>query len=399
MPFYLKSGVFTMPEFLEARYSSGVRVYLAAISIVGYVLTKISVTIAAGGIVFEALIGIDFWTGAVIVVLATGVYTVVGGMRAVLVSDMFQTFVMIGGSVVVTVVGLQAVGGWSELRGATPPEFLSLWRATSDPDFPWTGILFGAPILAVWYWCTDQYIVQRTLAAKSIAEARRATFFAAALKLTPLFIFVVPGVIAYVLAQRGELALENPDGALATLIGSLLPAGLRGLVVAGLLAALMSSLSSVFNSCATLVTMDVISSQIYVYLQSVQAYISPPIAAVFLIGVLWRRANARGALAALLTGLVLGTARLVLELGETQLPGWSGQLVAMNFLHFAILLFLLCATVLVVVSLATRPPDAARVAPLTIGGGRAFDSPTQATDIALSAALAGLVVAAWSYFS
>ena len=257
VPFYLRSGVFTMPEFLEARYSSGVRFYLAAISIVGYVLTKISVTIAAGGIVFEALMGIDFWTGAVIVVLATGVYTVIGGMRAVLVSDMFQMFVMIGGAIVVTVVGLEAVGGWGELRAAAPPEFMSLWRATSDPDFPWTGILFGAPILAVWYWCTDQYIVQRTLAAKSIGEARRATFFAAALKLTPLFIFVVPGVIAYVLAQRGELTLADPDSALPTLIGSLLPAGLRGLVVAGLLAALMSSLSSVFNSCATLVTMDV----------------------------------------------------------------------------------------------------------------------------------------------
>ena len=195
----------------------------------------------------------------------------------------------------------------------------------------------------------------------------------------------------------------------------------------------MSSLSSVLNSCATLVTMDVwkriaphhserrlvlvgqaatvlmvlfglawiplmdvISSQIYVYLQSVQAYISPPIAAVFLIGVLWPLANA---LAALLTGLVLGTAGLVLELGETGLPGFGGQLVAMNFLHFAILLFLLCATVLVVVSLATRPPDAARVAPLTLRDGRPFDAPTRAADLALSAALAGLVVAAWLYFS
>jgi len=246
-----------MPEFLERRYSSGVRFYLAAISIVGYVLTKISVTIAAGAIVFEALMGIDFWTGAVIVVLATGVYTVFGGMRAVLISDAFQTFVMVGGSIAVTIMGLQAVGGWNELRAAAPPEFLSLWRATADPEFPWTGILFGAPILAVWYWCTDQYIVQRTLAAKSTGEARRATFFAAGLKLLPLFIFVVPGVIAYVLAQRGELRLDDPDSALATLIGQLLPAGVRGLVVAGLLAALMSSLSSVFNSAATLVTMDV----------------------------------------------------------------------------------------------------------------------------------------------
>jgi SSS family solute:Na+ symporter len=440
VPFYLRSGVFTMPEFLEARYSSGVRFYLAAISIVGYVLTKISVTITAGGIVFEALMGIDFWTGAVIVVIATGVYTVIGGMRAVLVSDMFQMFVMIGGAIVVTVVGLQAVGGWSELRAAAPPEFFDLWRATSDPEFPWTGILFGAPILAIWYWCTDQYIVQRTLAAKSIGEARRATLFAAFLKQLPLFMFVVPGVIAYVLAQRGQLALATPDSALPTLIGSLLPAGLRGIVVAGLLAALMSSLSSVFNSCATLVTMDVykrlvphhserrlvvvgqaatvlmvllglawiplmgsISGQLYVYLQSVQAYISPPIAAVFLIGLLWPRANARGALAALLTGLVLGLGRLVLELNRASLSGMAEWLATMNFLHFAILLFVVCTGVLVIVSLATRPPDAARIARLTVrGGGAAVPvaaDPTRAADIALSLGLVVLVAAAWLYFS
>jgi SSS family solute:Na+ symporter len=438
VPFYLRSGVFTMPEFLEQRYSSGVRFYLAAISIVGYVLTKISVTIAAGAIVFEALMGIDFWTGAVIVVVATGVYTVIGGMRAVLVSDMFQMFVMIGGSIVVTVVGLNAVGGWSELRAAAPPEFFSLWRATSDPDYPWTGILFGAPILAIWYWCTDQYIVQRTLAAKSIGEARRATLFAALLKQLPLLIFVVPGVIAYVLAQRGQLVLTDADSALPTLIGSLLPAGLRGIVVAGLLAALMSSLSSVFNSCATLVTMDVykrlaphhseqrlvvvgqlatvvmvlfglawiplmdvISGQLYVYLQSVQAYISPPIAAVFLIGVLWPRANARGALAALFAGLVLGLGRLVVEVGGVALPVALEWFATMNFLHFAIVLFVVCAAVLVLVSVWTRPPDAARVAPLTVqqGRGSAAPDPSRTADVALSVALVALVVAAWLYFS
>jgi solute:Na+ symporter, SSS family len=438
VPYYLRSGVFTMPEFLERRYSSGVRFYLAAISIVGYVLTKISVTIAAGGIVFEALMGIDFWTGAVIVVLATGVYTVIGGMRAVLVSDMFQMFVMVGGAIIVTIIGLDAVGGWGELRAAVPPEFFSLWRPTSDPDYPWTGILFGAPILAVWYWCTDQYIVQRTLAAKSIGEARRATLFAGLLKQLPLFIFVVPGVIAYVLAQRGELPLAGADSALPALIGSLLPAGLRGIVVAGLLAALMSSLSSVFNSCATLVTMDVykrlaphhserrlvvvgqaatvlmvlfglawiplmnvISGQLYVYLQSVQAYISPPIAAVFLVGVLWPRANARGALAALLTGFVLGSMRLVLEVGEVSLSGWPAALVSINFLHFAVLLFVVCVAVLVIVSLWSQPPDASRVAPLTVRYHRVATAadPSRAADIALSIALVGLVLGAWLYFS
>jgi SSS family solute:Na+ symporter len=437
VPFYIRSGVFTMPEFLERRYSSGARYYLAAISIVGYVLTKISVTIAAGGIVFEALMGIDFWTGAVIVVLATGVYTVIGGMRAVLYSDMLQMFVMIGGAAAVTVLGLNAVGGWSELRAAAPAEFSSLWRPIADPDFPWTGVLFGAPILAIWYWCTDQFIVQRTLSAKSIAEARRATLFAALLKQLPLFIFVLPGLIAYVLAQRGDLALPRSDGALPALIGTLLPAGLRGLVVAGLLAALMSSLSSVFNSCATLVTMDVykrlaphhserrlvlvgqgatvvmvlfglawiplmdvISGQLYVYLQSVQAYISPPIAAVFLIGVLWSRANSRGALAALFTGLVLGMARLVLELNSATLSGPLERLVTINFLHFAILLFVLCSAVLVLVSVWTPAPDAARVEPLTVHyHRRPHEGPSRATDVALSVLVVGLVAAAWLYFS
>ena len=438
VPFYIRSGVFTMPEFLERRYSSGARFYLAIISIVGYVLTKISVTIAAGGIVFEALLGIDFWTGAVIVVVATGVYTVIGGMRAVLYTDMLQMFVMIGGAVAVTIVGLDAVGGWGELEAAVTPEYLSLWRASSDPNFPWTGIIFGAPILAVWYWCTDQYIVQRTLSAASVTAARRATLFAALLKQLPLLIFVVPGVIAYALAERGALELGDADGALPALIGAVLPVGLRGLVVAGLLAALMSSLSSVFNSCATLVTMDVykrfaphhserrlvlvgqaatllmvlfglawiplmdlISGQIYVYLQSVQAYISPPIAAVFLIGVLWGRANSRGALAALVTGLVLGLSRLVLELNRDSLSGAAEWLATINFLHFAVLLFVVCAAVLVIVSLLTKAPAAERVGPLTVHyhRRRGEATPGFGTDVAVSFGVVALVAAAWLYFA
>jgi len=323
VPFYLSSGVFTMPEFLERRYSEGARWYLAVISIVGYVLTKISVTIAAGGIVFEAIMGINFWTGALVVVVITGVYTIFGGLRAVLYTDLLQMFVLIGGAVAVTLLGLNALGGWSAMTDTVGPEFLSLWKPMSDPDFPWTGILFGAPILGVWYWCTDQFIVQRVLAARDQEQARRGTVFAGYLKLLPLFIFVIPGVIAYALSQQNKLQLATPDQALPTLIAVLLPIGVRGLVVAGLLAALMSSLSSVFNSTSTLVTLDIykklrpdaserrlvlvgqvttlalvcfgllwipfmkqISGQLYQYLQSVQASISPPIASVFLIGVL-----------------------------------------------------------------------------------------------------------------
>jgi SSS family solute:Na+ symporter len=403
VPFYLSSGVVTMPEFLERRYSSGARWYLAVISIVGYVLTKISVTIAAGGIVFEAVMGIPFWTGALIVVVITGLYTIFGGLRAVLYTDLLQMFVLIGGAMTVTWLGLSALGGISALESSVEPSFLSLWRPASDPDFPWTGILFGAPILGVWYWCTDQFIVQRVLAARSEQDARRGTLFAGYLKLLPLFIFVLPGVVAHALSQSGKLTLDAADHALPALIATLLPAGLRGLVVAGLLAALMSSLSSVFNSTSTLVTLDVykrlrpdaserslvrvgqistallvgcgllwiplmerVSGQLYQYLQSVQAYISPPIAAVFLLGVFWKRVNARGAMAALWTGFVLGIGRLTAEINKDSLTGALRGYADINFLHFAILLFVICASVLVLVSFATPPPPAEQVAGLTM---------------------------------
>ena len=336
VPFYLASGVFTMPEFLQKRYSEGPRLYLAILSIVGYILTKISVTVAAGGIVFEVLMGINFWTGALIIVVITGVYTVFGGLRVVLYTDVLQMFVLIGGAVSVTIIGLGSVGGWEGMVSSVSAESMSLWRDVSHPEFPWTGILFGAPILAVWYWCTDQFIVQRVLSASSSSDARKATILAAYLKQLPLFIFVLPGVIAMAMVSRGQLVLEEPDQALPTMVMTLLPVGLKGLVAAGLLAALMSSLSSVFNSSSTLFTMDIyrrfdpnadshrlvvvgqiatavivalallwipfmdlISGQLFTYVQSVQAYISPPIAAVFLGGILWKRANAAGAIGTL----------------------------------------------------------------------------------------------------
>jgi len=373
VPFYLSSGVFTMPEFLERRYSAASRWYLAVISIVGYVLTKISVTVAAGGIVFQALMGLDFWTGALIVVIATGIYTVFGGLRAVMYTDVLQLVVLVAGSAAVTIIGLAELGGWRQMTDLAGEGFLSVWRPVSDPDFPWTGILLGAPILGVWYWCTDQFIVQRALSARNIEEARGGTIFAGFLKLLPMFIFVIPGVVAHGLAQTGRIELAESDQALPVLIGALLPAGLRGLVVAGLLAALMSSLSSVFNSCSTLVTLDIykklrpkaserqlvlvgqiatvvlvalallwipfmkkISGQLYKYLQSVQAYISPPIAAVFLIGIFWKRVNAAGAMAALVTGFLLGAGRLVAELCKDNIAGGLLYTYAdMNFLHFA----------------------------------------------------------------
>ena len=437
VPFYLSSGVYTMPEFLERRYSSGPRTYLAVISVIGYILTKISVTIAAGGLVFETLLGIDFWTGALIVVVATGVYTVWGGLRAVLYTDMVQMFVLFGGSIAVTWFGLQAVGGWGELKASVGEDVFSLWRPMSDPDFPWTGIIFGAPILGVWYWCTDQFIVQRVLSARSLEDARKGTIMAAYLKQLPLFLFVVPGIIAMSLAEKGTITLETPDAALPVLMTTLLPVGLKGLVVAGLLAALMSSLSSVFNSCSTIFTMDIykrwkpdtsdhnlkrvgqvatiamvglgllwipfmdlLSGQLFTYLQSVQAYISPPIAAVFLIGILWSRANAKGATWALGVGAVLGLSRLLLEMNKTDLSGillWAAEV---NFLHVAFVLFVISCLTLVIVSLVTAKPETEKVDGLTIqtSTGAAITGATGQLKI-LSFGVVLLVGVIWLYFS
>jgi SSS family solute:Na+ symporter len=334
--------------------------------------------------------------------------------------------VLVAGAATVTIIGLSAVGGWDVMVETAGSGFFTLWKPMSDPDFPWTGILLGAPILGVWYWCTDQFIVQRVLSASNIDQARRGTIFGGYLKLLPLFIFVIPGVIAYTLAQQGALTLNSPDEALPTLIGVLLPTGIKGLVVAGLLAALMSSLSSVFNSCSTLITWDIyrklhpaarertlvrvgqiatvglvvlgllwipmmklISGQLYQYLQSVQAYISPPIASVFLLGVFWSRVNASGAIAALATGFVLGVSRLVLEINKASLgDGLAYWYSDINFLHFAIFLFVICTVVLVLVSLATRAPRDEDIKGLTYqtSGDAGTMTPEPLTDMMYSSA-------------
>ena len=398
VPFYKKSGVTTMPEFLEKRFSSSARMYLSIISIFAYVITKISVTIFAGAVVFETLLGIDFWTGAVIVVVVTGLYTILGGLKAVIYTDTIQMFLLLGGSVLVTIFGLNEIGGWDNMVAASGDGFMSLWRTASHPEYPWTAILFGAPILGIWYWCTDQFIVQRVLAAENESVARKATIFAGFLKLTPMFIFVVPGMIAYAMHNDPMSAFKLPvvdgevqsSGTLAAMVQYLLPAGLRGLIAAGILSALMSSLSSVFNSCSTLITWDiykkynpeksekslvrfgqmatgvlVLSGMLWIpfqeslsagglftYLQSVQALISPPIAAVFLLGLFIKRINSEGAMAALYTGAVLGVSRLVFEVN-----GVDNILTQPLFLHFALYLFLVCSGVMIIVSYMTPEPD------------------------------------------
>jgi len=415
VPFYSRAAVYTMPEFLERRYNPAARWILSLVSLVAYVFTKVSVTVYAGGVVFQTLLpaetfgGLDpFWVGAVTVVVLTGIYTVLGGLRAVVYTDTVQTFVLILGSVCITAIGLSKLGSWGELRRLCGSEHFNMWRPASDPDFPWAGILFGAPIVGLWYWCTDQYIVQRTLAAKNMQNARRGTIWGAYLKLMPVFLFIIPGMIAFALAKSGKLTLEKPDLAFPALVRELLWPGLRGLVVAGLLAALMSSLSSLFNSCSTLFTVDIyekirpgaserelvrvgriatgvvvvlgivwipvmklVSGVLYQYLQIVQAYLGPPITAVFFLGVFWRRINGKGAVTGLIVGFVLGMAKLAFQILagiESVAQSLPGSLVAFGkfqWLYFCLALFGVCVVTVVTVSLLTRRPPPEKLDGLT----------------------------------
>ena len=455
VPFYMRTGVYTMPEFLEKRYSRACRNYLSIVSILAYIITKISLIIFAGALVFEVL-GIPFWTGAIITVLATGFYTVLGGLKAVIYTDMLQAFILLLGTGVVTLFGLHQLGGWDEMiriissaaqTGDHPPieRFFNLWRPMEDTEYPWTGMLFGAPILGVWYWCTDQYIVQRALSAKDINNARKGALFAGYLKLLPVFLFFLPGVIAYALLQKGMISfsMDNADQALPAMITQLLPVGLKGLAIAGLLAALMSSLSSAFNSSSTLLTIDfyqkfkptatekqlvrfgristiilvilslgwipfmkaLMGGGIFHYLQSIQAYISPPIAAVFLLGLIYPWINARGAIVTLWVGFGIGVTRLIMEFMSgngslVTLPGsWAAYFLEINFLHFALFLFLFCAGVLMAVSKVTKPQPAADLVLVTFQKRSSNFSFKWTSDVGLSIVLIMAVLCLWVLFS
>jgi len=449
VPFYLRSNVFTMPQFLERRFSRQCAVYLAGISIVAYIFTKISVQLYAASVVLERVAGWSLWKTAVVLVIATGVYTIAGGLAAVIYTDTVQTLILITGAVALTLIGLDKVGGLAHLRTMVPSSYFHMMKPASDPQFPWTGIFFGAPILGIWYWCTDQVIVQRVLSARDEGHAKAGTIFAGFLKILPVFMLVLPGIIAYALYPE---QVTKPDFAYPTLVLNLLPVGLVGLVMAALLAAVMGAMSSVFNSASTLVTLDfykklrpeaseaqlvnfgriatggmvllgllwvpfihLLSAQLYIYLQSVQAYISPPIAVCFIFGILWTRVNGQGAISSLLTGFVLGAVRFVFEVLDKSRHYESGfirWLVDMNFLHYAIFMFVVCTVVLVGVSLMYPAPDRKKLAGLTFA---TVDDKIDSTDVSaphlaketstehainvvLTLALLATVISLWVYF-
>src|SRR5580704_4153033 len=462
VPFYMRSMVFTMPEFLERRFSTSSRYVLSIVSIITFIVSKIAVGIFAGGVVFSTLLpemhlqiggtNIDsFWIGSVLVIILTGLYTMLGGMRAVAYNDAVQAIVLITGSACLTFYGLAKLGGWSELRHLCGSDMFNLWKplipagvqGTWAPvlqtdaagqvvkqawyfngNFPWLGMLFCAPIIGLWYWCTDQYIVQRALGAPNEAVARRGTIFAAFLKLSPVYLFIIPGMVCYALAKSGkvpELAVMiGPDGKAISSIAQgsfpmmveyLLPPGLRGIVVAGLLSALMGSLAGVFNACSTLFTVDLYekwkpgasqhqlvrvgriatgimvlialawipvikgANGLYTYLQAVQGYLAPPIFVVFFFGVFWKRLNAQGALWAMIVGFVMGIFRMLVDTPVTLgLAGFQNGYSQGSFLwivnniyfqYFSVLITIVSAIVMVVVSHMTAAPDYAKLQNLT----------------------------------
>jgi SSS family solute:Na+ symporter len=455
VPFYARSLVFTMPEFLERRFSTSSRYVLSIVSLVTFIVSKIAVGIFAGGVVFSTLLpeihmnlgGVEinsFWIGSVAVIALTGLYTVLGGMRAVAYNDAVQVVVLIGGSALLTFYGLHRLGGWTQLRELCGSDMFNLWKPLTPPGveatwapvmekasdgriikqawyfnqhYPWLGMAICAPVIGLWYWCTDQYIIQRALGAPNEAVARRGSIFAAFLKLFPVYLFIIPGLICFALVKSGkvpELAANyDAQNAFPLMVKHLLPPGLRGIVVAGLLSALMGSLAGVFNACSTLFTVDLYgkwkpkatqhelvrtgriatavmviiamlwipvvqgANSLYDYLQSVQGYLAPPIFVVFFFGVFWKRLNAKGCLYALVAGFLLGLFRMLVDTPVTmKLKGFEHGYTQgsflwivnnINFQYFSIIITLFSALVMVGVSYATSAPQYERIKSLTFG--------------------------------
>jgi len=500
VPFYSRSKVFTMPEFLERRFSAHSRYVLSIVSLILFVVSKMAVGIFAGGIVFgtlmpEASLDIggmridSFWIGSVGTIVLTGLYTMLGGMRAVAYNDTIQAVILILGSGLLTVYGLAELGGWSELRRWCGSDMFNLWKpliphgveGTWAPviernpagdlvrqawyfngNFPWLGMLVCAPIIGLWYWCTDQYIVQRALGAPNETVARRGSIFAAFLKLSPVYLFIIPGLIGFALAKSGKVpelgVMLDPDGnaipaaaqgAFPMMVQYLLPPGIRGIVVAGLLSALMSSLAGVFNASSTIFTVDLYekwrpeasqhqlvrigriatavmvvialawipvirnASGLYNYLQAIQGYLAAPIFLVFFLGVLWKRMNAMGALSALVVGFSMGLFRMAVDTPVTLgLAGFENGYAPGSFLwicnniyfqYFSVLITLVSTAMMVGVSLATAPPDYLLIRSLTSATETDEDrSRTRAgwdaRDVAASAIILLCILGAYLYF-
>uniref|UniRef100_A0AAX7TTK7 Sodium/glucose cotransporter 2 n=1 Tax=Astatotilapia calliptera TaxID=8154 RepID=A0AAX7TTK7_ASTCA len=439
VPVYLTAGVITMPQYLKKRFGgTRISLYLSVISLLLYILTKISVDMFSGAVFIQQALGWNIYVAVIALLLITALYTVTGGLAALMYTDTVQTFVIIAGAFVLTGFSFAKVGGYSALlnkySSATPLNFTSLephrynisphcytpradaFNLLRDPaagDLPWPGVLIGIPIGGIWYWCTDQVIVQRCLAARSITDVKAGCIMCGYLKLLPMFLMVFPGMISRILYtdEVGCVVPELCKNICGTEVGcsniaypklviSIMPDGLRGLMLAVMLAALMSSLASIFNSSSTLFTMDIWtrirpqaterelivvgrvwvlcivavsicwipvvqaaqSGQLFDYIQSVSSYLAPPIAAVFLLAVFVKRVNETGAFWGLICGLLMGLCRMLLEFwfgtGSCIFPSSCPYLVCgIHYLHFAIILFFCTSALVLLVSCCSEPID------------------------------------------
>ena len=472
VPFYTRSMVYTMPEFLERRFNTQSRTILSVISLISYVLTKVAVTVYAGGLVFQQVFGIEelwgidfFWIAAIGLVLITAIYTIFGGMKSVLYTSVLQTPILLLGSLIILVLGLRALGSWDQMldycdmkpsyEGATGT-MIHLMRSNSDPQYPWLGALIGSAVIGFWYWCTDQYIVQRVLSGKNERESRRGTIFGAYLKLLPVFLFLIPGMIALALHQKSLGAgatflpllpdgTPNADAAFPTLVAKILPAGVKGLVVCGILAALMSSLASLFNSSAMLFTIDFwkrlkpqtsekslvrigqtatvvivilgilwipimrsVGNVLYNYLQDVQSVLAPGIASAFLFGITWKRASAKGGMWGLLSGIIIGMTRLGAKVYYSNVTdaadSWFKAIFYdFNWLFFCGAMLVVCCLVVILVSLVTEAPDENKIQGLVFGTSTPEQiAATRASwnhwDVIHTVIILGITVAFYIYF-
>jgi SSS family solute:Na+ symporter len=481
VPLYDRMKIFTMPEFLELRFSRGSRNVLSLLTMASLVLTKIAATIYAGDVVIRTLLNVDhidlfghqidvFWAIALGLAATTGLYTIFGGMRVIMYTAVLQTPVLIFGSVCILYMGLHVLGhgslaeGWNATLTAVGDN-VHLIRSNKDPEWPWLAILPGSAMIGFWYWCTDQYIVQRVLAGKNQQESRRGCILAGFFKLTPVFIFLVPGMIAFALTQNPSASFNTSgDAAYTSLVAQILPHGLRGMVACGMIVALMASLGSKFNASATLFTMDfyrewypnasgrtevlvgriataaivfvgicwvlVIKSlhtNLYLYLQNVQGYLSPAIAVLFGLGVFWKRATAPAALWSFVVGMIGGFARLAADLvmrndsetvsklkqqlyhGAITLDQYNAGIAPIHakfgllfdfwnifWLYYCEWLFLFTAALMIIISLLTKAPDPKTVKYTYYGATPEEKAATRASwnamDVVLSLIVVGTIV-------
>ena len=381
-PFYIRSRVATLPDFLEQRYSQASRDWLAGLSIISAIFIHIGFTLYTGAIVLKGLFGIPVMTSIIVVALLTGIYTIIGGLKAVVITESIQTVILITGAVVITIVGFIKVGGWNGLQASVEPVKLTVLRSAEDPSgLSWYSVLLGYPIIGLWYWCADQTIVQRVLGAKDVNHARVGPLFAGFIKILPIFIFVLPGTICLALINQGQLPeLGHSKDAYAFMITHLLPTGLTGVMAAALLAALMSTVSGALNSIATLFSFDlykrwrpatpdnklVVIGRFVTFVAMILAilwspmishfesifqgivalicYIAPPITAVFVWGVFWHKTSAKASITTLISGTVLGFVIFFLDWFKES-TGWNFPAMMVTFY-----LFVICSFILVVIS-------------------------------------------------